>query len=416
VLRANEIKQSLRDGGFGLRISVLYVAIFFIVGCYMPFLPVWLKWRELTDAQISLIYGVPVIVRALFTPATTFIADRSGKPVAMLKWLSWGALLTVAMLPFTGGFASIFAVILIFTLFWMSVIPVTDSIALAGARGGKGDYGRMRLWGSFSYIAMTAAGGAGVDLWGPEAALWLFVGSAGAVVVASYWLPPDAPGGGVAQTRAARPALEKLRIADMLRLVRLPDLWLFFIATGAIQSAHAVYYIFGTLHWTSAGISPTVIGSLWSIGVIAEIAVFAYGRTVSRWFGPIQLLLIAAAAAVIRWTVTAYDPPLALLFAVQTLHGLTFGAAHLGAMQFMDRAIPDRMSASAQGLYASVTVGLVMGAVSLVSGPLYRNLGGEAYLAMALVAAAGLLLSVALLRRWTGGPILTPTARETAAE
>ncbi|NJM34061.1 MAG: MFS transporter [Rhodomicrobium sp.] len=416
MLGANGLKESLRDGMFGLRLSVFFIAIFFIVGCYMPFLPVWLKSRELTDAQISLIYAVPVIVRALFTPAMTFAADRSGRPVALLKWLAWGGLITVAMLPFTGGFPSIFTIILIFTLFWMSVIPVTDSLALTGARAGKADYGRMRLWGSFSYIAMTSAGGVAVDFWGPQAALWLFIGAAGCVVFASYWLPPDRPDGAIAQSAQMPPAAPKLRLADMLQLIRLPDLWLFFAAAGAIQSAHALYYIFGTLHWTSAGISPTVIGSLWGIGVIAEIALFAYGRQVSHWFGPAQLLVLAAMAAVIRWTITAYDPPLAVLFAVQTLHGLTFGAAHLGAMQFIDRAIPDRMASSAQGLYASVTVGFIMGIVSLAAGPLYRSFGGEAYLAMAFVSVLGLLLSLALMRRWTGGPILTPTAREAAAE
>jgi PPP family 3-phenylpropionic acid transporter len=404
----NNLRGAATDDGFGLRLSAFFVVIFFIVGCYMPFLPLWLKERGLTAFQISLVYAVPVFVRAAFTPAMAFIADRTGRPVRMLVWLSWGALASVLLLPLTEGFPSIFAVVLLFTLFWMSVIPVTDSIALAGARAGRADYGRMRLWGSLGYVAMTAAGGAAVEIWGAVAALWLFISSAICVVIATWWLPGDETirrmGGD--DLGLPRPIL---RIGDVLPLIRQPDLWIFLLATSTIQSAHALYYIFGTLHWTAAGISPTVIGALWGIGVIAEIVLFAYGMQVSRRLGPVQLIAIAGMAAVLRWTVTAFDPALPILFMAQALHGLTFGAAHLGAMQFLQQAIPNTLSASAQGLYASVTAGIAMGLVSLAVGPLYRNFGGGGFLAMGVLSGIGLLAAIILMKRWRGG-LIVPAA------
>jgi PPP family 3-phenylpropionic acid transporter len=405
VLRTDGFHKPGRDDAFGLRLSAFFVAIFLLVGCYMPFQPYWLHWRGLTDYQISHVYAIPVLVRALFTPAMTFAADRSGRPIRLLHWLAGGSLLSVLMLPFATGFPAILTVILLFTLFWMSVIPITDSIALAGARAGRANYGGMRLWGSLSYIAMTSAGGVAVDLWGPAAALWLFIGAAAGVFLTVYGLPRDES---VSHPAGIGPAAPRpvLRLGEMLPLMHAGRIWLFLACTSAIQSAHAVYYIFGTLHWTAAGISPTVIGALWGIGVIAEIALFAYGGRVSRRFGPVQLLAIAGAAAALRWTITALDPPLALLFLVQTLHGLTFGAAHLGAMQFLDRAIPNRLAASAQGLYASVTAGLAMGVISLAAGPLYRNFAGGAYLAMAALGFAGLIMALMLIRRWQGGTIV----------
>ncbi len=412
MLRANHFHKA-SDAGFALRLSAFFVAIFFIVGCYMPYLPLWLKWRGLTDFQISLIYAVPVFVRALFTPAMTFLADRTGRPVRLLYWLVWGTLFCVLILPFTDGFPAIFAIVLLYTLFWMSVIPITDSVALTGAREARADYGRMRLWGSLSYIAMTSAGGVAVDFWGPEAALWLFIGSAGCVVVVVHWLPSDSD-----RDRAAgdgqSTALPALRFADVGRLLTSPQLWLFLAATSATQSAHAVYYIFGTLHWTSLGISPTVIGALWGIGVIAEIALFAYSARIGRLFGPVQLLALGAGAATIRWTITAYDPPLAILFLVQTLHGLTFGAAHMGAMQFMTRSIPKSLAVSAQGLYASITMGIGMGLASLAAGPLYRSYGGSAYLAMSALGFFGFVMTILLMRRWQGGTIIAPDEMDKA--
>jgi PPP family 3-phenylpropionic acid transporter len=403
----SDVRPLAADGRFHLRLSVFYFASFLIPGCYLPYLPLWLKSQGLSDLQISLVYAAPIFVRAALTPLLTFLADRSGKPLGFLVMVTWGAMVSVAFLPLTNGFYSIFLVILLFTLFWMSVIPLTDAVALAGGRTQNADYGRMRLWGSISYIVMTAAGGAAVDVWGAQAALWLFVCSTAFVVAAAHWLPRDEQiaagesGGSVPLLRAP------LRFADMLTLLRHPVMWIFFVAAGAIQSAHAVYYIFGTIHWTASGISPLSIGALWGIGVVAEVVLFAYGKRVGRIAGPVQLIVIAAVASVLRWTLTAFDPVLPLLFVVQALHGITFGAAHLGAMHFLQKAVPRSLSASAQGLYASLTAGIAMGTISLAAGPLYRNFAGHAFLAMAVLGGIGLVAALILLKRWNGEQIVS---------
>ena len=327
------------DDAFGLRLSLFFATSFLIVGCYMPYLPLWLKWRGLSEPQIALIYAVPVFTRALFIPAMTFLADRYERPAGFITALSWGALLTILVLPYADGFPAIFSAVIVFTLFWMSVIPLTDTIALAGARAGRADYGRMRLWGSLSFILMTTGGGAAIDLWGARAAIWLFIGAAALVLASAYVLPRDSDTGSPAGDAAVAEARPALRMADMIRLIKVPELWIF-LRGGAVQSAHAVYYVFGTLHWTTAQISPTIIGALWAIGVIAEIVLFAYGCASTAGSVRSSFSQSRAAAAVIRWTVTAFDPPLAVLLVVQAMHGLTYGAAHLGAMHFLTQAIP----------------------------------------------------------------------------
>lgn len=390
--------------GFSLRLSVFFFATFLVVGCYMPYMPLWLKEKGLSDFQISLVFAAPIFIRVAFTPMLTFLADRSGRPVRFLIWLSWGAVASVSLLSISNGFYEIFLIILLFTLFWKSVIPVTDAVALAGARTGRMSYGRMRLWGSISFIVMTGAGGAVVDLWGAPAALWLFIGASVCVLIAAYWLPGD----DTVSSLGAQGAVVKqpvLRLNDMVELVRQWNWWIFLAAASAIQSAHALYYIFGTLHWTSLGKSPAIIGILWGTGVIAEVILFAYGLQVSRRISAVQLIAIAGIASVLRWTVTAFDPVLPVLFLAQLLHGLTFGAAHLGAMHYIQQAVPASLSASAQGLYASVTMGIVMGVVSLTVGPLYRTFAGTAYLAMAVLGAVGLIAALSLMKRWDGETI-----------
>src|SRR2546421_4577620 len=105
------------------------------------------------------------------------------------------------------------------------------------------------------------------------------------------------------------------------------------VAASLVQASHAVYYGFSTLAWTASGLSGLAVGSLWALGVVAEIVLFAVsGRLRLR---PASLLGIGAAGAAVRWSLMASDPPLALVPLLQCLHGLSFGATFLGAVQFV---------------------------------------------------------------------------------
>jgi PPP family 3-phenylpropionic acid transporter len=125
-------------------------------------------------------------------------------------------------------------------------------------------------------------------------------------------------------------------------------------------------------------------------GVLAEIALFAVSARLA--LRPLALLLIGAGGAVVRWAAMAFDPPAALLPVLQCLHGLSFGATHLGVIAFIARAVPAEIGATAQG-YVAVAQGLVMAAAMGLSGVLYARYGSLAYSAMALTAGLGGLLA-----------------------
>ena len=98
--------------------------------------------------------------------------------------------------------------------------------------------------------------------------------------------------------------------------------------------------------------------------------------------------MIGALAGVLRWAAMAFDPPAAALPALQLLHGLTFGATHLGALMFVARHAPQGQAARAQG-YLAIAIGVAMTAAMALSGVLYGAYGARAYAAMALAAVAG---------------------------
>jgi PPP family 3-phenylpropionic acid transporter len=236
---------------------------------------------------------------------------------------------------------------------------------------------------------------------GDGVVLWLLIGGAVSTVLGAHLLPGPVPIGGApagADTSASATSLAKPVLADALRLVFSPKFALFIIAVGAIQAAHAVFYTFGVLHWRSQGISSGWAGVLWAIGVVTEIGLFAFSRRIGVLFGSLGMIAIGALAGVLRWTVMAFDPPLALLLPLQVLHGLTYGATHIGAVHWMSERIPQAQAGTAQAIYAAVTHGIAMGAATIAAGSLYAAWAGGAYLAMAAVSGVGLIATIALMR------------------
>ena len=108
---------------------------------------------------------------------------------------------------------------------------------------------------------------------------------------------------------------------------------------------------------------------LWSVGVVAEVALFAVSGRVIAYCGTARLLMLAGLAATLRWGVMAFDPPLWPTALLQTLHAMSFGAAHLAAIHFLTHAVPSDRAATAQGLYAAIVAGLVLGPVTLALRP-----------------------------------------------
>jgi MFS transporter, PPP family, 3-phenylpropionic acid transporter len=392
---------------YHVRMAAFYAATFLVVGSNGPYLPVWLDWRGLSSWQISIVLAAPMFGRIVFTPLISFLADRSGQTRRILIGLAWGTLASCLAFASVERFVPILLVATLYAAFWTTVIPLSEVIAMAGVRRLGLDYGRMRLWGSISFIAASVGGGFAIAASGPQAALWVLTAAALATVLAAFCLPhPTANGESGKKDGETR----GLRLADAAALARTPLFLLFVAASSLSQASHAVFYAFGTLHLQKQGLSAAWIGILWAVGVVCEIGLFSVSGALVARFGAVRLMLIGALAGAIRWPLMALDPHIAVLAPLQALHGLTFGATHLGAIHFMNAAIPASHAGTAQGLFATMT-GAMMGLALICAGPLYAALAGGAYAVMTVPAvmavAGGLLLS----RLWRLGPIVSTVSR-----
>ncbi len=397
-------------GPLGLRIALFFSALFLVYGIVVPYFPVWLHSRGLDPLEISTVTAAPLFVRLLVTPGIGLLADRLGNYRLVLLGLAWGALAMVLGLSAAHGYWPILALGVVFLLANGTMVPLIETVAVRAVRSDGLDYGRMRLWGSVTFIIANFFGGIAIEALGGGSALWMIAGAVMLTIAAAHALPRPAR----ALQVVGRPGVD-WRSSTPARLLHSPLFILFLVAIGCTHGAHATFYTFGALYWQSQGLSAAWIGALWAIGVFAEVLLFAFSAPVARRLGPVQLIVLGAGTSVLRWGAMAFDPPLYLLVPLQALHALTYGASHLGAILYISRAVPHAAVGTAQALYSTMAAGLVLGIVGLISGALYASAGGWVFLVPTLVAAFGLVAGMMLLRRWDGRT-LWDAADEKAAE
>lgn len=372
-----------------VRLALFYAASFLVVGIQLPFWPVWLAGRGLDSRQIAAVFAAALWAKVAATPLFGALADRLGRRRAVMAALAALAFAAYLGLWDAAGFAAILALNLAAAVAQSALMPLGDSITLAAVRDDGLDYGRIRVWGSLSFVAAAVGSG----LWlsaappGGDRILLLVLTATALLVAACLMMPASAP-------HAAGPP--RLRLLGAFAASR--RFWLFVAAASALQASHQLYYGFGTLFWRSLGFSDRVIGGLWAEGVVAEIVLFWLARPLVTRIGPLGLMAASGAAGIVRWSLAAALPGLGAAALLQLLHAFTFGAGHLGAMHFLSRSVPPGAASSAQALYAAASAGLGSGLVMLGAGSLYAAFGGRAYLFMALLSAVG-LAGVAGLRR-----------------
>lgn len=381
------LPASTSPRALSLRYAGFYGAVFFTLGVYLPFWPVWLAGRGLGAEEIGLLFALAAWTKVVTTPAIAQAADRSGRGKTALVVLAGLSLLVFAAFIPARGFWPILIVMLFAAASFHGLIPLGESLTMSAVTRARLDYGRIRLWGSIAFVLGSLGAGAFLTGRDPDLVLWLILGALGLTLLATAAMP--------GQDRPPAPAERR----GMLSLLGERRFVIFLAAASLLQASHAVYYGFSALHWKAAGHSEITIGLLWAEGVVAEIVLFAAGGAAVARAGPAALLAVAGLGGLVRWTLLGLSTALPVLLAGQVLHAATFGAAHLGAMHFIARNAPPGLSATAQGLYAALAGGVAMGLALLAAGWLYDAYQGNAFFAMLGLSAGGLLLAVMLQRQ-----------------
>ncbi|MEQ9334590.1 MFS transporter [Thalassobaculum sp.] len=369
-----------------VRLALFYTAYFAVAGVMLPYWPAWLEGRGLDPVTIGAVLAVGFWVKLAAQPAMAAVADATGRLRGLVILLAAGALLVYAGFGWAGDRWHYLVLAALAGITFQTIMPLGEALSLAEIRDRGLDYGRIRIWGSVAFIAAAAAGGWAIDHFRTAVVLPMALAALVALVAAAAFLPRR-------RARAGRP----WSWSAAARLVADRRFLAFVAAAGAAQASHSVFYGFGTIAWRKIGFDDTVIGGLWTIGVLAEIVLFWVAGRLGRFGSAPVLLAVAGIGVLVRWPLTAIADTVAVAAPLQVLHALTFGAAHLGAMRFLQDNAPPGLEATAQALYYALVTGVLMGLCMPGAGLLYDAVGIAAYHAMGLLglvtlAATGLLV------------------------
>jgi PPP family 3-phenylpropionic acid transporter len=321
------------------------------IGFFNPYLPLWLKELGFGLLAISVLTSVQAATR-LFAPyAWGWLSDHTGERVKLLRFGATAALVFACFLFLNLSPLGLGVVLLLMFTHTSAMMPMSEAaMAHLVSQGGSFDakrYGRVRLFGSVGFLITVFVAGAWFEFFGMHHFPAWTVFSLLAVAV-SVWMLPD--------LKESLPAVHhKVQVGPVLRQRAVQ--WFFASAFLHVLS-HIGIYVFFSLFLDSLGYSKTLIGMLWAVSVVSEIAWF-YSQ--SQWMAKLPLtawLVVCSATMLLRMGLTAQCAQVlwVLVFA-QVLHALTFAAHHTVCIALLSHHFPGRLRGRGQALYTVVAYG-----------------------------------------------------------
>lgn len=367
------------------RLGAFYFAFFVWAGFAVAYFPPYLAERGLSAVEIAWVLALPPLARIVAPTFWGWLADRSGALRAIVFVACAVSALCYAVLPQAGGLAAIAWLVGVGSLFSAAAMPLVEAITLGALAGQSGRYGPIRLWGSLGFIGAVLAGGMWLDFHSVLALPHAIAAFAAGAAIVGLLLPAPRVHAYAGSQRLvlSRPALALLASAFWMSV------------------AHGTLYAFLTLHLQSLGYSGTLIGFLWTLGVLAEIVVFLFLPQLFRRHSLAAILMASAALGVVRFLMIGWGSQwLVVLLVAQVLHAATFGSFHAAAVAAVHRLFPAAAHARGQALFSSLGYGAGAAVGALSAGWAWQTAGaGFAFTVSSLAALAGLLFAYPLRRQ-----------------
>jgi len=369
------------------RLSAWYFWYFAFIGAFLPYFALYLQSIGLSAGRIAILMSLGQFMRLLAPLLWSWLADSGGRRVRIVVASAAASLASFSVVFLTQDFVGLLIGMAILHFFWSASLPLVEALTLGHLAAAPERYGRIRLWGSVGFIVTVMGVGLLLDAAPISSQLWVsWVLLLGTLVSALTLTEVPA--------RAGQAAGSILIVLRQRKVV-------FLLGAGLLMSAaHGALYVFYSIHLVAQGYGKTLVGLLWTLGVVAEIFVFLFMPRISRRVSLRQILLACFALAVLRFLLIGWTVEfIGLLVFAQLLHGASFGAHHAATMAALNRWFVASQQARAQALYGSVAYGAGGLGGALLAGALWESAG-----AAITFSAASLLALLGLAMVWRGVP------------
>ena len=366
-----------------IRLTAYYWFYLAAVGVLLAYWGPYLKHLGFDATEIGELMGILMATRIVAPLAAAWVADRTGRPMALVRLACFVVVVTFAGVFFGDSYRWLALVMVVFSFFWSSVLAPFEVVTLRHLGRQVHHYGLVRLWGSLGFIAAVVGVGWVLELHGeglvPAIAIGFF-----AVVALTSLLVPDAPPGAEQEGRASIRVLPP-QVVALLAVIIL------------MLASHGPYYTFFSIYLDIHGYAKGHIGLLWALGVIAEVVIFlAMSRLLPR-VGARWLFLASLALTSLRWLlIGGFVDSLPVLLFAQLLHAASYGVFHAVVINYVNYYFTGARRTLGQALYASLGYGVGGAIGSVVSGHVWATISPSATFLLASVLP-GLGFIIALI-------------------
>lgn len=319
---------------------------------YMPMLN-FTAWQQNLAGSM---FAIASVVGIFFSNQ---FADRN---FAAEKFLAFSHLVGgVALIgaAFSHSFVPFFSCFLLYGLFYVPTISVTNSLAFANLKDPAKDFGLVRMGGTIGWIVVSWPF---IFLLGAKSNVeqmrWIFlVGAIISLALAAFSLTlPHTP------PRRDVEGMDKLAWVKAFKLLGVPSVLVLFIVTLIDSTIHNGYFVLiGGFLKDAIHMPDNWIMAVTTIGQVAEIITMVVLGTVLKKLGWKWTMLLGVLGHAVRFIVFAFfDKPeyQGLIIVVQVLHGICYAFFFATLYIYVDAAFPKDIRTSAQGLFNLLVLGI----------------------------------------------------------
>ncbi len=362
------------------RLSAMMFLQYAAWGAWLPFLWSFLSgYREMEPEQIGNMFAAGAVGAIIGPFVAGQVADRyfaTERFLAISHLIGAVLIWQLATIDSYNGFL-IFS--LLYGMVYAPTLSLTNSLAFHHLEDKDRDFGKVRLWGTFGWIAVGLAMGQWLAYQhtpaaGSEATIALaqVAGKAdafrlsaiiSAVMGVFCWSLPHTPPSPASESNAAFDACGEAMKQPLLAL---------FLLAIPVSCIHQFYFVhteafLGSLQVSAPEWSKTLFGvgggGLMTVGQMAEVLVLAAIPFLAKKYSRKTFLAVGLLAYGLRMALFAYAgvlpmPLMTTLLLGIALHGLCFGCFIFVAFMVVDENTSDSVRASAQNLFNLVIVGI----------------------------------------------------------
>ncbi|MHA4871308.1 MFS transporter [Duganella sp. PWIR1] len=358
-------------------------------GTWSTYATLYFADKGMTVAQIGVLMSMIQVLRIVGPNVWGYVADHYDRRVLVLRVAGFAALVGFSGFFFGSTFGHFMLAMVILNLFTSGQAPICEALMLSEMKGDLTYYGRIRMWGSIGFIVSVTLASLALEHYGIITLPWVAAALLVATIAAAFRLR-DVP------RRAHKEAPPAL-----LSLLRRREVIAFFASTALMVAAHTSLYTFYSLYLERSGYSKTVIGAMWSLGVLAEVLLFYFQAPLFRRWGAMRMMYLALGVAAARFLMIGFGSHILwLLIAAQLMHALTFALHHSSSVMSLQRWFSGPLQARGQALYMSISYGIGGSLGGLFLAQWWERAGAESvyYVASALVLLSALAAMMSF--RW----------------